>query len=92
MRYVGLPKRFVGGEVVLADKAAEPAPGITVTLRRGTEVLSATTDSYGDFEFKGVTPNEQYLLQVSHPGYAAREVKVSTQADANVGAVQLDKL
>ena len=92
VRYIGLPKRFVCGEVVLADKAAEPAPGITVTLRRGTEVLSATTDSYGDFEFTGVQPNEQYLLQVSHPGYAAREVKVSTQADANVGAVQLDKV
>jgi len=92
VRYIGLPKRFVCGEVVLADQAGEPAPGVKVTLRRGTEVLSVTTDSYGDFEFKDVTPNEQYLLQVSHPGYTARELKVSTQADANLGAVQLDRL
>ncbi len=92
VRYIALPQRIVLGEVVLGDKPEEPAPGVTVTLRCGAEVLTTATDSYGDFEFKEVKPNEQYLLQVSHPGYAAREVKVSTRADANLGAVQLDRL
>lgn len=91
-RYIGLPKRFVCGEVVLADQADQPAPGVTVTLRRGGEVLTLATDSYGDFDFKSVTPDEQYLLQVSHPGYAAREIKVSTAADVVMGEVRLDRL
>jgi Fe-S-cluster-containing dehydrogenase component len=91
VRYIGLPKRFVCGEIVLADQADQPAPGVKVTLRSGSEVLSATTDSFGEFEFAGVKPNEQQLLQVSHPGYAAREIKVATQADADLGAVQLDR-
>jgi Fe-S-cluster-containing dehydrogenase component len=91
VRYIGLPKRFICGEIVLADRADQPAPGVKVTLRLRGDALSATTDSFGEFEFAGVKPNEQYLLQVSHPGYAARELKVSTQADADVGALQLDK-
>ena len=90
-RYIGLPKRFVCGEIVLGDKPLEPAAGVTVSLRRGGEVQSAVTDSYGDFEFRTVQPNEQYVLQVSHPGYRSREVQVSTRADADLGAVQLEK-
>jgi Fe-S-cluster-containing dehydrogenase component len=91
VRYIALPKRLVCGEVVLADKPQEPAPGVSVTLRRGTDVRVAATDSYGDFEFKDVSPNEEYLLQVSQPGYRAREIKVSTRADVDLGAVQLEK-
>jgi Fe-S-cluster-containing dehydrogenase component len=91
VRYIGLPKRFICGEIVLADKSSEPAPGVTVTLRRDAEVLSAVTDSYGEFEFRAVQPNAQYLLRVSHPGYATREVQVITRADIDLGAVQLDK-
>ena len=90
-RYIALPKRLVCGEVVLADKPQEPAPGVSVTLRRGTDVRVAATDSYGDFEFKGVSPNEEYLLQVNQPGYRPREIKVSTRADVDLGAVQLEK-
>jgi ferredoxin len=92
VRYIGLPKRLVCGEVVLGDKPEEPAAGVTVTLRCGAEVLAAATDSYGDFEFTAVKPNEQYLLQISHPGYAPREITVSTRADADLGAVQLDRI
>jgi Fe-S-cluster-containing dehydrogenase component len=91
VRYIALPKRLVCGEVVLADRPAEPAPGVTVSLRCDAEVLVAATDSYGDFEFKGVKPNEEYVLQLSHPGYQARELRVSTRADVDLGAVQLEK-
>jgi len=91
-RYIALPKRIVLGEVVLADKPEEPAPGVTVTLRHDAEVLTTVTDSHGDFEFKGVQPREHYLLYVSHPGYAAREIAVSTRADVDLGAVELQRL
>ncbi|MBS0613606.1 MAG: carboxypeptidase regulatory-like domain-containing protein [Proteobacteria bacterium] len=91
-RYIALPKPLVLGEVVLADKPQEPAPGVTVTLRYGTEVLATVTDSYGDFEFKGVQANQKYRLHVSHPGYAARELDVLTKGDVDLGAVQLERL
>ena len=91
VRYVGLPKRYVCGEIVLADKSLEPIAGVTVTLRCGTEVLSTVTDSYGDFEFRTVRPGEQYVLLVNHPGYRACEIQVPTHADADLGSVQLEK-
>ncbi len=92
VRYIALPKRLVLGEVVLGDKPEEPAPGVTVTLRSDAEVLTTATDGFGDFEFEGVKPNQQYLLQVSHPGYAAREIQVVAHGDVDLGAVQLERL
>jgi len=92
VRYLNLPTTLVTGEVVLADQPDLPAPGIQVTVRRDAEVRAVTTDSYGDFEFKGLTSKQQYLLLLDHPGYAPRELKFSTSADVNLGAIILERL
>jgi Fe-S-cluster-containing dehydrogenase component len=92
VEYCGLPKRFIAGEIVLADDAEQPAHGVTVTLRHGKEVSALTTDRFGDFEFDGLPPDREYALSISHPGYRRRELTLSTQADINVGPIVLDPI
>ena len=90
--YLGLPRRFVAGEIVLADKAEFAAQGVRLTLRRDTEVLTTVTDNYGDFEFDGLEANAKYLLRIEYPGYRSGELWVSTRTDLNVGTIVLDPL
>jgi len=90
--YIGLPKRFIAGEIVLADKMEWPAPGVAVSLRHDGQHIAATTDDYGDFEFDGLQANAEYVLSVSHPGYHPRSLTLVTQRDLNVGTIALDPL
>jgi Fe-S-cluster-containing dehydrogenase component len=90
--YLGLPKRFIAGEIVLAENAQLPAHGIAVALRVGAEVTTVATDNYGDFEFEGLSPNTEYTLSVSHSGYQRREMTLMTRMDINVGSIVLDPL
>ena len=55
MKYFGLPKPFIAGEVLLADKQGECARGVKVTLlsKADNKILATETDFLGDFEFKG---------------------------------------
>jgi Fe-S-cluster-containing dehydrogenase component len=88
VRYVGLPKRFIAGEVVLADRPDEPAQGIRVSLHNGDDVLVTVTDNYGDFVFDGLADAADYRLRVAHSGYGPREMAV-TIGDCNLGMVAL---
>jgi Fe-S-cluster-containing dehydrogenase component len=92
VKYVDLPKRFIAGEVVLADKAGECAPGVTVQLKDGTTALECQTDSFGDFEFDGLKTSQEYVIRVDHKGYKPVEKPVVTYADLNVGVVELEPL
>lgn len=91
-RYIGLPKRYIAGEIVFSDKLEEPADGVTLTLRRGTEVLTAATDSHGEFEFRQALSGDPYTLYVSHPGYVPREIEVPTRHDLDLGEVKLNRV
>jgi Fe-S-cluster-containing dehydrogenase component len=88
--YAGLPKPFVAGEVVFVDHREECAKGVKVTLADGGKGVTLETDSYGDFEFKGVLPHHKYTLRIVHPGYRAREITVDTRKDVNVGEITLE--
>lgn len=90
VRYIGLPKRFVAGEIAFADKTEMPAEGVRVLLARGGKVLTAATDNYGDFVFDGVDEDADYRLRVEHPGYTSRDLAVSTRTDVNVGTIVLE--
>lgn len=90
--YRGLPKRFVAGEIVLADQPHVPAHGVALTLRHGNEVSALTTDSFGDFEFNGLSPQAEYTLSVVHPGYRRREFILASEADLNLGLIELQPL
>jgi Fe-S-cluster-containing dehydrogenase component len=88
--YLGLPKRFVAGEIIFADKTEVAAEGVKVVLRRGEEMLTTATDNYGDFEFDGLEAKAEYLLRIEHPGYRRRELPLAARADLNVGTIVLD--
>ena len=90
VKYVGIPKRFVAGEVVFAGKEGECAPGVKVTLTGGGLTLETVTDIFGDFEFERLEKNESYTVAVSVDGYAAKEVSFVTRKDVNLGEVVLD--
>jgi len=91
MKYVALPKPFIAGEVVLADKPGETAIGAKVTLQAkgDSKILAVETDFFGDFEFKGLPKDAEYLLRAEYEGYLAKEVTVRTDASRNVGELVL---
>jgi ferredoxin len=88
--YVGLPKRFIAGQVVLSNQQDECAEGVQVTLISGEESKTIETDNYGDFEFEGLTPNSSYTIRLEREGYVSKEMAVETRLDLNLGDVVLD--
>jgi Fe-S-cluster-containing dehydrogenase component len=91
MKYACLPKPFIAGEVVLADKLGETAIGAKVTLQAkgDKKILTAETNFFGDFEFKDLAKDAEYLLKAEYEGYLAKEVTVRTDASLNVGELVL---
>ncbi len=94
VRYIGLPKRFVAGSVVLGD-TDECAVGVTVSLKgTGTDQSgpeTVVTDSFGDFEFEGLPADRSYEVSVSAPGYQSQEFAVKTNNDLYLGDIFLVK-
>jgi Fe-S-cluster-containing dehydrogenase component len=88
VRYVGLPKRFVAGAVVLGD-TDECAVGANVSLEGKETTKTALTDGFGDFEFEGLPPDETFKVIVSAPSYERREFVVSTASDICLGDIFL---
>ncbi len=90
VQYVGIPKRFVTGEVVCNDNQGECAPGVHVTLSGGGQNRRTVTDMFGDFEFEGLDKNETYIVTVAVDGYDPQEVEFTTFSDVNLGEIVLD--
>jgi len=90
VQYLGLPKRFVAGEVVLADDLDRPAEGVGVVLHGAGKRLTTQTDNYGDFEFAGLADEADYLVRIEHSGYRTREVAVPARACLNLGMIVLE--
>ncbi len=90
VQYVGIPKRFVTGEVVYKGNEGECAPGVKVTLSGGGKKLETVTDIFGDFEFEDLDKNETYKVLVAVDGYAAAEVEFTTFNDVNLDEIVLD--
>ena len=90
VKYIGLPKRFIAGSVVLGDKNDEWAENVDVTLTNNTDMRTVKTDSYGDFEFEGLKPDQEYSLKIEYQGYAPEEIIVRTNTDAFLGEIILN--
>lgn len=90
VKYVGLPKRFITGEVVRGNRLEECAEGVAVTLRGDGLVLETRTDSYGDFEFDGLEKNKNYQVEISLEGYKPVTLPVSTRLDVDLGTIVLE--
>ncbi len=90
VKYIGLPKRFVAGEVVLQDNPGECAQGVTVSLAGDGVALETKTDLYGDFEFEGLKKNQTYRISIAADGYIARQIELTTRKDVNLGEIVLE--
>lgn len=90
VKYVGLPKRFIAGEVMRADQPGECAEGVLVTLKGDGLVLETRTDNYGDFEFEGLEKNKSYQVEVSFGGYKPVSLSVCTRLDVDLGTIVLE--
>lgn len=88
VRYIGLPKRFVAGTVVLKDKQ-ECAANAQVELVNGKGSKIAVTNQFGDFEFEGLDSNQSFELKISLPGYKSESLRCSTVADSHLGEIYL---
>ena len=88
--YLGLPTRFVTGEIAFADRPETPAEGIAVVLRQGGHEHAITTDNYGEFEFDRLGAKGTCVLTVEHPGYLARELALAARGDVDVGTIVLE--
>jgi Fe-S-cluster-containing dehydrogenase component len=88
--YIGLPKRFIAGEVILKDQQDRCAEGVSVTLTCGDEIRTTKTDNYGDFEFEGLKANNRYRVVIKKTGYIDREIEFILKRDVNLGEVLLD--
>ena len=92
VKYIGLPGRFISGEVVFRDRKDECAVGVKVTLSGAGNVDRATeTDNYGEFEFEGLDADKDYAVSIKHSGYAAKKLKVKTTIDTYLGEISLSK-
>jgi Fe-S-cluster-containing dehydrogenase component len=100
VRFIGLPKAFVAGSVVLGD-TDECAVGVTVTLEGAGSGAAAgapagakqttVTDAFGDFEFEGLPENASFKVTVSARGYKAQELTVKTSQSVYLGDIVLTK-
>ncbi|MFC1891790.1 4Fe-4S dicluster domain-containing protein, partial [Thermodesulfobacteriota bacterium] len=89
VKYIGLPKRFIAGSVVLGDQKGEWAENVEITLIDSTDNKTVKTDSYGDFEFEGLKPDQEYSLKVEYQGYTSEELNVRTNTDVFLGEIIL---
>ena len=90
VKYVGIPKRFIAGEVVLKDCPAECAQDVAVTLECDGRQMETTTDIFGDFEFEDLKANSSYRVIIRKAGYEVKEIPVTLKKDVNLGEVVLE--
>ncbi len=90
VQYVGIPKHFVAGEVVMKDKEGECVPGVSVKLTGGGQDAETVTDLFGDFEFEGLDKNESYSVNVTVDGYVSQDIPFKTFRDVNLGEIILE--
>jgi len=90
--YIGLPKRFIAGEVILADREDECAQNVSVLLMDKTARKTIKTDNFGDFEFERLEPDTEYTIKIEHEGYAPKEFSVNTRTDVCLGEIVLDRV
>ncbi len=92
VHYIGIPKRFIAGEVVFKDKRDECAVGVKVRLLgKGKEEKSLVTDNYGDFEFEGLEADKEYTVVIEQNGYTTKKIKTKTKIDTYLGEIVLNK-
>jgi ferredoxin len=89
VHYKDLPKRFIAGTVYDPDEE-EIIKNATCTLTGDGGTYTATTDSFGDFWFEGLS-NGIFSLEIAASGYTTKTINsISTEEkDINLGDIPL---
>ena len=90
VKYVGIPQRFIAGEVVLKDRQDECAQDVAVLLEGDGRTVETVSDTFGDFEFNGLKADTRYRVIIRKEGYVDRELEVNLKQDVNLDEVLLD--
>jgi len=90
--YVGLPKPFLAGTVVLED-IDECAQGAELLLKDKTngKTVEIKADSFGDFQFNGLSPDHFYKLVVRFKGYLPYEMDIEFKNDTTLKEINLKR-
>jgi Fe-S-cluster-containing dehydrogenase component len=90
--YVGLPKPFLAGTVVLED-IDECAQGAELLLKDKTngKTVETKADSFGDFQFNGLSPDHFYKLVVRFKGYLPYEMDIEFKNDTTLKEINLKR-
>ena len=90
VKYVGIPQRFIAGEVILKDRQDECTRDVAVLLEGDGQIVETASDLFGDFEFNGLKADTRYRVIIRKTGYVDREIEVTLKQDVNLGEVLLD--
>ena len=91
VKYYRLPKPFIAGEVMVCDsKDCVEGAKVTLTCDCG-KTCEATTDFFGDFEFKYLKKDAKYTLKASYPGYKDAVCEITLDEAKNLGEIVLEK-
>lgn len=91
--YKNLPQIFVTGEVLLSDQMSDCCEGAKVTCTNTVtgETVETSTDFFGDFEFKNLTPGVPYTVTCSFEGYQTAVISVKTDQAKDLKEIILEK-
>lgn len=92
VKYMGIPKRFIAGEVILKDRQDECALDVTILLEGDGRAVETVSDTFGDFEFNGLKADTSYRVIIRKEGYVDRQVEVKLKQDVNLGELLLDPI
>jgi len=88
--YIGLPKRFIAGTVLFGD-INECAENVLITLNGKGGEQKIQTNNYGDFEFEGIEPNQEFSVMIEHKDYTSQVFHTQTKDNVYLGEIILTK-
>lgn len=88
--YKGLPKPFIAGETVDAEKD-DVLAGVTITVLDlfNGNVFTTRSDEFGDFWLRDLEKDHRYKVTFEKDGYGKAARVFAADADRNVGEVSL---
>ena len=91
--YIGLPKLFIAGTIVLSD-TDECGVGTRVSLLNpsGSEVGLQQANGFGDFQFERIKRGGRYQLRVEAAGYETKTLNVDLKEDTYLEEILLQRV
>ena len=92
VNYIGLPKTFMAGSIVLGDNQ-ECGKGAMITAVNGSGQVSGSTTAspFGEFEIDGLSTGNDYTLKIELKGYRSKNIEVKLESDNYLGEIILEK-